>query len=237
MQAPTRQIIHRLNDLAHGANSVRLNPESQEWASSADREYQIMNNELGDAYRSWRYGRHASDALYHLENVTDRMKVRLSDDYKIKYESSLAYFRGLLYVMVELVDATGGRFRDTATYVEGSSVASILQAYTASTYVDIAYGVKIIEPGVAWTIRPSRLKWVMNRPWHEHMTMQELFHNVPKADNERYYIVVSKLDVKTKYTDQTVVRRVHNAVYWLNDLYRDMQGRLRSLKELAQNDE
>ncbi len=233
MQAPTPQIVqYRLNDLAHGANSTRLNPESQQWTTSGDPDYDIMDNELKDAYGSWRYGRHASEVLFHLENVKDRMKERLSDDYQLKYESSLAYFQRMLYVMIEWVDRTGDRFRTTMTYVDRASVASLVETYHACNYLEIAYGVKRIEPGVTWTIPPSQLVWVKTRPVTENMTMQTLFRDVPKADNERYYIVMSRLDVKTKHTNPTDRERVHNAVYWLKNLYPTLQGRLDSLRDL-----
>jgi hypothetical protein len=225
-------IQHHLSNLATDPDSDRLKSEFQDWPTSDDGDYQIMVNEFTSANRDWRYGRNYSEVLYHLENVTDSMKERLSDDYRRKYEETLARFREFLYVMIEVVDAWGGRFRNTLTYINRATVASIVESLTQCNYLEIAYGVKIKEPGVAWTIPPSRLMWVNKRPWTENMTMQELFHDVPKADNERYYIVVSRLDVKTKHTNPTYVQRVHNAVYWLNDLYRDMNGMLRSLRQL-----
>jgi hypothetical protein len=227
------QIQLHLNNLANDPDSDRLKSEFQDWPTSDDGDYQIMVDEFTSANRDWRYGRNYSEVLYHLENVTDRMKDRLSDDYRRMYDETLARFRQFLYVMLEVVDAHGFRFRNTLTYINRTTVASIVESLTPCNYLEIAYGVKIKEPGMAWTIPPSRLKWVNNRPWTENMTMQELFRDVPKADNERYYIVVSRLDVKTKYTNPTYVLRVHNAVYWLKDLYCDINGMLRSLLNLT----
>jgi hypothetical protein len=227
------EIQHRLSNLATDPDSERLKSEFQDWPTSDDGDYQRMVDEFTSANRDWRYGRNASEVLYHLENVTDKMKERLSDDYRRKYEETLARFRGFLYVMIEVVDASGRRFRNTLTYVNGSSVASMVETVTTCNYLEIAYGVKRIEPGMAWTIPPRRLMWVNNRPWTENMTMQELFRDVHKADNERYYIVVSRLDVKTKYTNPTDVQRVQNAVYWLKDLYCNVNGMLRSLLHLT----
>lgn len=141
-----------------------------------------------------------------------------------------------LYVSLELVGSTGRRWHTSALlYTGGETVHSIVKqmCHTPCNYLEFAYGVKRIEPGVEWTIRPSRLKWVVNKPWRAGMTMQELFHNVPKAENERYYLVMSRLDLKTKPTDPIGVVALPNAVYWLKDLYVDINGKLRDLKALA----
>jgi len=101
---------------------------------------------------------------------------------------------------------------------------------------ELAYGVIIEQDGVPddeWPVHaPSGLKWV-GRSWRADITMEELFAGVEKKENERYFLVISKLDVKTKHIgegEQQVAREnVERAVYWLRDLY-VVQGMLRQLK-------
>ena len=69
------------------------------------------------------------------------------------------------------------------------------------------------------------------------MTMEALFAGVVLKENERYFLVISKLDVKTNHIgegEQQVAREgVQNAVWWLRSLYRDVNGMLRELKAQA----
>ena len=102
---------------------------------------------------------------------------------------------------------------------------------------ELAYGVIMAQDGVAddeWPEHaPRGLQWVVKKPWRADMTMGELFDGVEKKDNERYFLVISKLDLRTKHTgagEQQVAREnVEKAVHWLSDLY-VVDGMLRQLK-------
>ena len=63
--------------------------------------------------------------------------------------------------------------------------------------------------------------------------MEELFAGVQKKENERYFLVISKLDVKTKHIgegyQQVARENVEKAVGWLSGLYL-VDGMLRQLK-------
>ena len=106
---------------------------------------------------------------------------------------------------------------------------------------EIGYGVIRAQDGLAsgdWPEHaPSGLKWV-GKAWHAGMTMEELFAGVALKENERFFLVISKLDVKTKHIGPMPVEEdtrlgVQNAVYWLSGLYRDVNGMLRDLKAQA----
>ena len=107
---------------------------------------------------------------------------------------------------------------------------------------ELAYGVIIADDEVAddeWPEHaPSGLRWVVNKPYRVGMTMQELFAGVHKKENERYFLVYSKLDVKTKHIgegyEEVVRTNVEQAVGWLSGLYIDVNGMLRQLKSHAE---
>ena len=107
---------------------------------------------------------------------------------------------------------------------------------------NIGYGVIRAQDGLAWgewpQHAPSGLQWVVNKPYRVGMTMQELFAGVQKKENERYFLVMSKLDVRTKHIGEgypeTARYNVEKAVGWLNGLYIDVNGMLRQLKSHAQ---
>jgi hypothetical protein len=149
----------------------------------------------------------------------------------------------ILYVSLEAVGSTGRQCHISAVpYTEIETVASIVPELvrTPWNYLELAYVVKRIEPDEEWKIRPSYLKWVKReKQWYKDMTMKELFDGVELEENERHYLVATRLDVKTKHypPDQYNDRvRVENAVYWLNDLYLEvagMTGMLRDLRGLA----
>ena len=104
---------------------------------------------------------------------------------------------------------------------------------------ELAYGVIIAQDGVAddeWPEHaPSGLKWV-GRSWRPDITMKELFSGVQKKENERYLLVISKLDLTKKHIgegEQKVAREnVEKAVGWLSGLYL-VKGLLRQLKSQA----
>jgi hypothetical protein len=237
-----------LRDLAHGPNCDRLKPEFQTWPDTEDLDYEIMNNDLRDAYTSWEHSRDHTTALYHLVNVTEICNERLSLEYLQKHTSSLVYFREMPFMSVEIVGSSGRRWHNRAlTYTLEETVDSIvgIMCHASWTSLELAYGVKRIEPGMNWTIRPSGLQWVVNkRGWHAGMTIEALFRDVPKADNERYYIVMTRLNVKNQAmvtahvpTDPWASVNVPESVYWLNDLYRDLDGLLRGLQRIAVEDD
>ena len=101
---------------------------------------------------------------------------------------------------------------------------------------ELAYGVIKAQDGLAddeWPEHaPSGLKWV-GSGMRAGMTMGELFEMVEKKENERYFLVISKLDVKTKHSGegehQVARENVEKAVHWLSGLYL-VKGMLRQLK-------
>ena len=67
--------------------------------------------------------------------------------------------------------------------------------------------------------------------------MEELFAGVTLKENERFFLVISKLDLRTKHTGEGFVEqekreRVEQAVHWLSGLYL-VKGLLRDLKAQA----
>jgi hypothetical protein len=75
----------------------------------------------------------------------------------------------------------------------------------------------------------------VNKPLRVGMTLAQLFAGVDKKDDERFFLVISKLDVKTKHvgTPEEDDNRqcVETTVHWLHGLYFDkLTGMLRQLK-------
>ena len=102
---------------------------------------------------------------------------------------------------------------------------------------ELAYGVIIAQDQVPDDEfpqhAPTGLKWV-GRSLREDITMEELFAGVEKKENERYFLVISKLDVKTKHIGEQEYQKdmrenVEKAVHWLKDLYL-VNNMLRQLK-------
>ena len=90
---------------------------------------------------------------------------------------------------------------------------------------ELAYGVIRAQDGLAddeWPEHaPRGLKWV-GRSWRAGMTMEALFGGVELKENERFFLVISKLDVKIKHSGAGRARereRVEQAVHWLSGLY------------------
>ncbi len=84
------EIEDTLNDLAHAHNFRRLKPEFREAYDNAG---SIMDTELGEAHKEWRFKRDAKAALMHLENVANTCNKRLSPDYHAEYTKAVSYFR------------------------------------------------------------------------------------------------------------------------------------------------
>ncbi len=130
-------------------------------------------------------------------------------------------------------------------YTEGQSVAEILDELSDTWHGweigQVAYGVIRAEDGVADGALPAHaprgLQWLVNRKngWRKGMTVAELFAGVEKRADERYFLVISKLDLRRKHVGegvQEVARKnVERAVGWLHDLYMDrVTHMLRDLK-------
>ena len=81
-----------LCDLAQLHNFRRLKSEFLEVYDNAGAR---MRNELGFAYKQWRFKRDAKAALIHLENVADICNERLSPAYYVQYTEAVSYFRRL----------------------------------------------------------------------------------------------------------------------------------------------
>ena len=104
---------------------------------------------------------------------------------------------------------------------------------------ELAYGVIRAQDGVAddeWPEHaPSGLKWAVNKPYRDGMTMGELFAGVEKREDERFFLVISKLDLRRKHTGgvgEHAREDVEKAVHWLSELY-VVDGMLRQLKRLG----
>ncbi len=98
------------------------------------------------------------------------------------------------------------------------------------------------EDGVAddaWPAHaPRGLAWLANgrngrRLWRHGMTVGAMFAGVEKRADERWFLVISKLDVRKKHVgggEAKVAREnVERAVAWLGGLY-VVEGMLRQLK-------
>ena len=148
-----------------------------------------------------------------------------------------------MLVTTEWFGRDGWMSHEERVAYEGQSVEDFVNEWTQDwqpfwNVSELGYGVIIAQDGVAddeWPEHaPSGLRWVVNKPYRVGMTMQELFAGVHKKENERYFLVYSKLDVKTKHIgegyEEVVRTNVEQAVGWLDGLYRDVNGMLRQLK-------
>ena len=127
---------------------------------------------------------------------------------------------------------------------QGATVESVVDELCQSELwspSELAYGVIIADDGVSdseWPVNaPRELRWV-GQAWRAGMTMEALFAGVELKEHERYFLVISKLDVKTQHVGPMPVEEdtrlgVQNAVWWLRSLYRDVNGMLRELKAQA----
>jgi hypothetical protein len=109
---------------------------------------------------------------------------------------------------------------------------------------ELAYGVIKAQDNVKddeWPDHTSReLRWAVTKekPWRREMTVEELFDGVNLRPNERFFLVISKLDLKTVHSgegveEQVARENVAKAVGWLWGLYLDVTGMLRQLKRLG----
>ena len=129
-------------------------------------------------------------------------------------------------------------------YTEGQRVAEVLDELSDTLHGwdvgQVGYGVIRAQDGVAddaWPAHgPRGLKWLVKKPYRDGMTMGELFAGVEKREDERFFLVISKLDLRRKHTgggEQQVAREnVEKAVHWLSELY-VVAGMLRQLKRLG----
>ncbi len=88
----------------------------------------------------------------------------------------------------------------------------------------------------AWPAHaPRGLQWLVNRKqgWRRGMTVGALFAGVEKRADERWFLVISKLDVRKKHVGGGAAKvareNVERVVAWLGGLY-VVEGMLRQLK-------
>jgi hypothetical protein len=153
-----------------------------------------------------------------------------------------------IYVNLERVSELGAITHTGRSFAMHDTVASVLDACWgphAWTPAQLACGVQRSDRRVP----PGQLQWATNiiSPWDGAITMQALFARAGIQPQEpiRHYLVVSRLDVKTKhgvpvppnaeaaYRAKFATEDVEHATYWLAGLYLDQQGRLRQLKKCA----
>jgi hypothetical protein len=152
-----------------------------------------------------------------------------------------------LYLTTEWFGSEGWHEHNCAVeYTEGQRVAEILDELSDTWHGwelgQVAYGVIRAEDGVAedgWPAHaPRGLEWVVNgkngkKRWRNGMTVGQLFAGVEKRADERWFLVISKLDLRRKHVggDAAKVARenVERAVGWLSGLY-VVEGMLRQLK-------
>ena len=152
-----------------------------------------------------------------------------------------------MYVTTEFFGRDGWMEHNCRVECEkGQTVASVVDELCQTWQPwwlpsELAYGVIKIQDGLAddeWPEHaPSGLKW-MGKSWYAGITMEALFAGVELKEHERYFLVISKLDVKTQHVGPMPVEEdtrlgVQNAVWWLRSLYRDVNGMLRDLKAQA----
>ncbi len=148
-----------------------------------------------------------------------------------------------LYLTTEWFGSEGWHEHNCAVeYTEGQRVGEILDELSDTWHGwepgQVGYGVIRAEDGVAdggWPAHaPRGLEWLVNRKggWRRGMTVGELFAGVEKRADERWFLVISKLDVGRKHVGggaSQVARNVERAVGWLSGLY-VVEGMLRQLK-------
>ena len=157
--------------------------------------------------------------------------------------------RDTLYLTTEWFGRDGWMEHNAkVVYRQGQRVAEIVDDLCQTWQPmwlpsELAYGVIRAQDGVAddeWPEHaPRGLQWAVSataKPWRAGMTMGELFDGVEKKEDERYFLVISKLDLRRKHTgggeQQAARENVERAVHWLRDLY-VVDGMLRQLRRLA----
>ncbi len=144
-------------------------------------------------------------------------------------DDTLSVKRQTLLVKTETVGLKGAITHKSGWYHAGQKVSAILDAQWGPGQWgpdQLGYGVMRYDR----RLPPAKLQWAVqiNKPWND-PTMQELFTSVPLKEGECYYLVISKLDVKTQWIDADDKAEVEHCVYWLRDLYL-VNGLLRQLK-------
>ena len=153
--------------------------------------------------------------------------------------------RDTLYLTTEWFGTEGWMEHNAKVeYTEGQRVAEVLDELSDTWHGwdrgQVGYGVIRAQDGVAdgaWPEHaPRGLKWLVKKPYRDGMTVGELFAGVEKREDERFFLVISKLDLRRKHTgggEQEFVREnVEKAVHWLSELY-VVDGMLRQLKRLG----
>ena len=111
-----------------------------------------------------------------------------------------------MYVTTEWFGTDGWMEHDCRVECDkGQTVASVVDELCQSADwrpSELAYGVIIADDGVSdseWPVNaPRELRWV-GKAWRAGMTMEALFAGMELKEHERFFLVISKLDVKTKH--------------------------------------
>jgi hypothetical protein len=153
-----------------------------------------------------------------------------------------------LYMTTELFGKDGWLEHNAKVeYRKGQRVEEIVNVLCQSELwspSELAYGVIKAQDDVKedeWPEHaPRELRWVVSveKPWRADMTVAELFDGVNLRPNERFFLVISKLDLITVHSgegveEQVARENVAKAVGWLRGLYLDVNGMLRQLKRLS----
>ena len=111
-----------------------------------------------------------------------------------------------------------------------TKLTDITNQFCECTLHEIAYGVQKHDAKT----RPRRLRWLETEDApRTDPILSELYQDLVLADDENYYLVISKLNLNSPPTldvsDTTRIvdtssnkrKQIGNAVYWLSDLYLD----------------
>jgi len=122
-----------------------------------------------------------------------------------------------------------------------TKLTDITNKFCECTRDEIAYGVQKHDGKT----RPRGLRWLETQDARDPL-LSELYKNLVLADDENYYLVVSKLNLKnppptldvsdpTRIVDTSAKERaqIAQAVYYLSDLYFDARGQLADMRRLV----
>jgi len=132
----------------------------------------------------------------------------------------------LLSVQMDLVNQWGLIDRRLCYFAMEDRVSDVIDDAWGPTLwhpSQVGYGAQQLNRN----IRPRGLRWAdsENAPWSDPI-MQDMFGDASLADDETYYLVVSRLNLRSTHAR----RQIGDTVWYLGDLYRDANGGLANMR-------
>ena len=113
MPAPTAQTIEQyLHDLAYGFPWLKIKPEFNIQKYMQEEAFIFADGDLRGAYLMWHQDNDAEAALTCLENASAICNQRLTDAYKLKYDTVVSYFEGMMSGSGTPVHGQGAHMRN-----------------------------------------------------------------------------------------------------------------------------